>query len=84
MKQISNHLAIALTALIVPGGLPIAFAIWAYRRRVRYGETLRIALQRIDNRQKTSKPTLRHGEQIGANSSGKWAKVVKASGARAE
>jgi len=33
MKQISNYLAIVLTALLVPGGLPIVFAIWAYRRR---------------------------------------------------
>jgi hypothetical protein len=50
MKQISNHLAIVLTVLFVPGGLPIVFAMWAYRRRAKFANKLdnaRMTLQKF-------------------------------------
>jgi hypothetical protein len=33
MKQLYNYLTIVLTALFVPGGLLIVFAMWAHRQR---------------------------------------------------
>ena len=38
VKQIRYRMAITLTVLFVPGGLPIALAVWAYRRRARHGK----------------------------------------------